>query len=781
MKKKLFGALLLSVLVLFSLFVMTSCKPDDEQKNNSGYVTLTMWVIWEGHDPQNNTAMKMEETVEKAFNDVTMESRSTKVVFNWCKDEAEYRTKIAAANANPAEITNNPTYGADGYPIVAANQLDLVLVLDKDMYVSFAENGHLVNLNTMLSTGSDKGIINELATYLEYTVTNGASGTGNYAVPNVSELGSYTYLLVHKEAATTFQFAESDFTDIASCLRLIEEIYAAKGSSNPAIPTSVKNLYPILDSFDYYNARFFTGYSDSSNADRNLFDFYTRGSNGLIATFWNAKTAHGAIGDKSLVNALNSDDYLSYLALMNWAEKNSVYPTDVAAAAENGEFAVAVMEGDYGLRNEYDDYYCIVLDPPRLSGEDFYNGMWGVSAYSSNPERALEIITDLETTKNGTAKNPLLNILVHGVKDEQYSYNPSTDTITSFGTYYVEPRYCGNIFHVYADETRGQDEGWYSELKKQGQDAKKDLWLDFDFIVGTYNIEELKWLPTCAKQGVVIYNCPVCNLGASYQYRDMKDHVDENGDKKCDSCLECLEHRDTNTDNECDNCGACVKLESEKLVESHDPAFVQDGECQICERLVDHTEHSYTKKSSEPVIAATCTLPALYAYTCECGEGGVKYRPSGARLGHEDADTDGNCDNCTLSMTLLDEEAQNGTHQDFYNEFALKNSAVSYAELCALQTASNEIFDILLQYSFGYAENSAEADALEGLGILDYARAFKEKAGALNTQYFDSQVGTHCDAWHTQIEYAQDVNTREPVVTTLAGNLRYWYVSLQPQ
>ncbi len=766
MKKKLFGALLLSVLMLLSLFAMTSCNSDEEEEeHNRSYVTLTMWVIWEGHDPQNNTAMKLENDVQTAFNEVCMETYSSKVVFNWCKDEAEYRTKIAAANADPADINKAPTYGADGYPVAEENQLDLVLILDKDMYLSFAENGDLTNLNSMLST-TYKDVRNELGQYLEYTTVNGASGNGNYAILNPNGLGEYTYLLVHKEAARTFQFAESDFTNIASCMRLIDEVQNAKGSSDPAIPTSVKSLYPLLSAFDYYNAYFYTPYSDSSNADRDVFDFLADGKNGLVATFWNAKTMYGTIGDKSIVNALQSDDYLSYLALMNWAEKNAVYPTDTAAADEGRQFAVAVMTGDYGLRNIYTDYYCVVLDTPRLSGDNFYNGMWGVSAHSRNPERAMEIISALETDEK------LLNILVYGVKGEQYSYNTATDTITSFGTYYVNPRYCGSIFHVYADESRGQDEGWYEEMKTQRIEWQSDLWIGFDYVVGTYHKEVLKHLASCTQLGVSIYNCPECGLGASYHFNEMKEHIDSNTDGACDDCGFCIEHKDqknnttgSNTpDTFCDRCDACAgnHVDDDK-----------DGVCDSCSKLADHTSHTYSERSAQPVYPATCTLPALYAYTCECEEGGTRYRASGVALGHKDDNGDDLCDGCGQTYPVA-----NHTHQDYYNEYALKNDAAAYEAMCKIQEASNDIFDILLSYSLGNAEGSAEANALEGLGVLEYATAFKAKAAELNTLYFDQATGIIRNQWILH-NNSQDLNTNETLDYTLAGNLRRWYLSLQ--
>ena len=66
-----------------------------------------------------------------------------------------------------------------------------------------------------------------------------------------------------------------------------------------------------------------------------------------------------------------------------------------------------------------------------------------------------------------------------------------------------------------------------------------------------------------------------------------RDHIDENGDDKCDKCqsaIPCKEHKDTNYDNKCDRCGsdmAClshVDSNSDSLCDKCGEIFFAPGE-----------------------------------------------------------------------------------------------------------------------------------------------------------------------------------------------------------
>ncbi len=490
MKKKLLSLFCAAAFAVLAVMGLVSCGTDgdsssDNTTKNRNFVTLSMWVLWEDHDPLDSSVIEIEAAVEEAFNAICTETYSTKVVFNWFASIEEYKAeldRVNALNQGKAPATSTPTEGDseeatlnDDYPALNQNQVDIVLVFDKAMYENLvldvdADTGmkycHLTNLDTLLSS-TYKNVKNELGQFLQYTKAQGMDGKyGNYAVPNPYSVGQYTYLLVNKAAATHFQFTESDFVNIEDCLPLIEEVYAS----------NYGQLAPVLAPFDYYNARFFTPYESERDPETDgIWDITANGKDGLVSVFWNNTTNLGVINDSTISLSLQNNDYKAYLALRNFGDVNAIYASDAAAAYADHSFAVGVVKGDYALRSEYSDYYCIVLDNPRMTDDDLYNGMWAVSAYTVNASRSMEIIAALESNKS------LLNTLVYGVKGENYTLNIVEGTVASNGTYRMNPRYCGNLFYVYPDVSQGQSQQWLADLSVQKTEWLRDVWTDFTY------------------------------------------------------------------------------------------------------------------------------------------------------------------------------------------------------------------------------------------------------------------------------------------------------------
>lgn len=497
MKKKIAGLVLVAVFMLMALMGLTSCSNDSDggKTQNRNYVTLSMWLIWEQHDPNDATALETEAKVEEAFNAVCTEKYSTKVVFTWCASEEEYKTALAARYKKAAESGVTPVVPSDDesgsqdgtlnsdYPELMENQLDIVLMLDKDMYVTYADEGKLSQLDSMLA-GTYKNVNNELNSIIKYAKLATANANGTYAIPNLGAKGKYTYLFVNKEAATAFGFTGKDFATVSDAAQLVDAMTRLRNEADT--PENVKNMVPVLEEFDYTGARFFISYSAeaAANPDGNpwVADSTFKNKNGLLGVFSAGKT-YGGINNADISLSLDNQDYLNYLALMNWCRRNNGFAADRNTAYAGHNFAVAVLEGDYSMRKEFSDYYCIVLDNPRLTDSDLYHGMLSVSAYSQNPSRAMEIIAALQTGGD------LSNILVHGVKDEHYTYNSLTGCVTSIGTYYVDPAYVGNLFYMYPDTSRGQSAEWLADMTVQKSEWLRDAWAGFQYVYNDENQE----------------------------------------------------------------------------------------------------------------------------------------------------------------------------------------------------------------------------------------------------------------------------------------------------
>ncbi len=490
MKKKLIGLLATALMLSALLITLVACGGGGgtSNKQNRNFITLSMWVIWDGHVKDANGELsddtkKIEAEVEEVFNQISQETYSTKVVFQWFKDEAEYVAALAdkyeqlEEAGKPGEVPNVPVGEREGeYPALSMNQLDLVLMLDKDMLTDYVNNERLNPLDSLF-TSSGRKLWNEYASIFEYTRLpytayddrdEAIPSIGNFGVTNLNSVGKYTYLLVNKDAANYFHTGLGDtYTSIADCVELIDEVAKYTGTA-----PEVAGMAPLLAPFDYYRAFFYTPYTlsdGSAAADTFAGNSGIGGNNGLVATFWNKNAAYMSVQHGSLSNALDNKDYMSYIALMNWCTANNKF------AAEGQEFAVGVVEGDYELRNEYgDDYYCFVLDNPRMTDEDLFSGMWAISSYTKDESRAMEIIQALQTDK------ALINALIYGKKDTHYRVE-GDGSVTSLGSYYMNPRYAGNMYYASPDRSHGQSVEWLNGRMIQKREWNRDLWVDFHY------------------------------------------------------------------------------------------------------------------------------------------------------------------------------------------------------------------------------------------------------------------------------------------------------------
>ena len=483
MKKKIVSLILTVVALSFALFGLSACSEEEGTGNeNRNFATLSMWLIWEGHNPQDDSAVEIEQKIEEEFNRITMETYSTKMEFTWFASEAEYKNALALQYQNfdpsnvspdlslPADDSSENATVNDDYPELKPGQVDIILMLDKDMLYSYAKSEKLVALDSFLR-GTYKNVNNELSNVIRYSrvpiVTQSGSKTvttyGTYAIPNLNSVGEYTYLKVNKAVAEYFHYTPSAVDTFAEAMALLYEVERTAG--NPYTEYAF-----LKEAFPYYNSFFYTPYDASGSGVWNPLN--QTGNNGLLATFWDGgATYSGGISYGDVKVSLDDQNYLSYLALMNYCETNAKF------SEEN--YIVSVEKGDYTARYD-EDYYFAVLDAPRMTDEDLFGGMWAISAYTANASRSMEIIAALET------KEELLNTLVYGVKGDHYFFNNSDKTVQSIGSYYMNPKYAGNLCYVYADKTQTGSNHGFSAIEKEAFLIQKSEWIRDLFVDLTY-------------------------------------------------------------------------------------------------------------------------------------------------------------------------------------------------------------------------------------------------------------------------------------------------------
>ena len=489
MRRKL-ALLLLSLALVCSMLVLVSCGDgeididgteivDDDTRSA---VSLNFYIITD-----ERTTDEAKQLMQAAFNEVSESKYRTHVEFVFCTEEEYLETLDARFEAiENGDVT--PTVEIDTtrgtveyyvdelgqtkikFPEIEEGQIDIVLVTGKDMLTEYVDLRRLKNLNEELA-----GAFKSIRSYINTDLYNAAALDGQwYSVPNNKVLGSYTYLLINKAEAADSYLNPEDFYynygmynrvayDYERVQNLIEAVMA-KNAKNANVDGYLPKI-PLLSDFDFPTAEFWN----------------ENGSESVFLTPYDANTESGDY--ISLVNPFNvskDDDnygaaksYLSYLRLMT-ASKEKGYTSIPEGAHGDLEFAVAVMKGDYALRQKYaDDYMVLVLDNPRLVEADMFTSMLAVSSYTKSSERAMEIIADLTESKE------LRNILQYGAEGTHFTTYEKTLADGSKVTmverllndYIMDLEHTGNAFMAYPCEQDGHSATVWVEGMLQNNEA----------------------------------------------------------------------------------------------------------------------------------------------------------------------------------------------------------------------------------------------------------------------------------------------------------------------
>ncbi len=502
MMKRRLAYLVLSIVLAFSAFALFSCGDDEididdielADDNTRAAVSLNFFIITD-----ERTTDEAIQKMQDAFNAYSETEFRTHVEFTMCTaDEyAKMMEERFAAIENgevqsPGEI--DTTQGAVEYyidelgqqkvkyPEVEDGQIDILLITGKEMLEDYVNAGRVLDLTEKLD-----GDFKMLRSYINTDLYNSVTLNGSwYSVPNNKVLGNYQYLFINKEIAADSYFNEIDFSitygayhrtawNFNNIQKLLDATMKKNAlyASNPKDPSlkGYQPLIPLYSTFDFPTTEF----------------WMEDGGNSVYATFYDANTKYGDY--VTVINPFMTDEkhddypvaqsYVDYLELM-LANKTVGYD-QVPAGAE--DFAVAVMDGDYGLRHKYaDDYMVMILDQPRLEEDDMFASMLAVSSYTRSSDRALEIISQLTTNQE------LRNILLYGEEGTHFAYDEDqgkTVVKRLNNDYLMSLDHTGNAFMAYPCLTDGQTGAVWEEGMLQNNEAlrsptygfgAKDMW-----------------------------------------------------------------------------------------------------------------------------------------------------------------------------------------------------------------------------------------------------------------------------------------------------------------
>ena len=496
-------------LVTLLTVVLTSCskKQTSEDVSNEASKaakTISMWMVSE-----NKISPATAAAVSEAVNAITEAKFTTHVVINFFTED-EYRAKLeetilayeAAKKADDKkkeEVTteNSTETGEDEgltnemvtnefglsvikYPELVANQVDIIYIGDlgdesgESMYIDFINNGWLLELDDELSEASKK-----ISEYVSPTLLSAVKHNGTtYAIPNNNVIGEYTYMMLNKELMKKYSqdayiargeidgfynenvytflelvhMFEEDVVPVASDYDFCLDLLAHYWSIEP-------DTYSLVDEFSIFGHHY-----------TNIEDL-TRGS---VMLGYNSLFEDEDFTDSYLkLNKLKFDGYFDTAANKEAALKFVTSDSTVLSYNED-EGAYEYVETVNGKQVSY---YPVVVKYPAATTDDIYANMFGVYSHSRNADRAMEVVTYMNTNAD------LRNLLQYGVENTHYTIETDSNGqsyINPISNDYVMDIYStGNVFLTHPAPEMSPD--IWEKGKIQNRNALVDPLLGFDF------------------------------------------------------------------------------------------------------------------------------------------------------------------------------------------------------------------------------------------------------------------------------------------------------------
>ena len=445
MKKKI-TALLLSILMIASCFLMTACSDEEDtdgpETTTRTPVSLNFYIITD-----DSTTEKGIKDMQAAFNEYTEANFTTHVEFTMVK-ASEYEAILDAkfksvASAKKTTVSTEIQYYVDDlgmtrikYPDIQEDQLDIILITSKDMFMNYVKQDRLMQLDKA-TTNVYPGLLSHFSNSV---VTASKVNNALYAIPNYHVMGEYTYMVVSRDAAKSVWLDSINEQYKFDTTKSLNNTYNGYLSFlTLADKLSEKEITPFASEFDYPN---YESYS-------------TDGSPSLIGRDPDQSTANYSF-------MLDNNAYFSeYWQLMVEARAKNYFSsesTDVGlydSDSNPGGYAMKVVKGDYATRYDYADEIVKVIGKPTFSSDDVFSSMFAISKYTKNFDRSMEIINALTTNAE------LHNILQYG-KEKVHYEKTASNTVTLLpgadgSVYSMNTKHTGNFFLTYPCEDIGLD------------------------------------------------------------------------------------------------------------------------------------------------------------------------------------------------------------------------------------------------------------------------------------------------------------------------------------
>ncbi len=473
MGKKLV-CLVLVFMMLFA-FVLSSCTPDsteegdattgeedaDADLSNRTPYTLTLWLPTE-----EGTTEDSVKQVEAAINEILNSSYTTSIqlrVFSEDEYESAVYDKINSIAQKieddraessrrkeleqslrqegltmPPETTGEQTevetyvneysQSLKKYPAVEEYQFDIFLITSYDTYIDLIDKDAIMNIEDKL-TGSFKSLKQYI--YPSFLEAVRFYKDSAYAVPNNHGMGEYRFLLTNKELAKKYDYNPADLEgSIANCEHFIRSVARYEED---------KTIAPLLSWVEPAGMTYWSSDGSWSPLASIVSNDSTFDSQGTIS------------------NIFSNAEYKANFKLMKEFEEAGMIAEDPDTCEK---FAVGVVSAQSlsEVEEKYGDEYDIsIFERPKATQEELFTGAFAVSTATKNLNRAMEVITMINTNEQ------VRNLLQYGI--EGVHYNRTEDgrverirDENGNTTYNMNILYTGNTYMAYPEEYMDPDQ-----------------------------------------------------------------------------------------------------------------------------------------------------------------------------------------------------------------------------------------------------------------------------------------------------------------------------------
>ena len=378
-------------------------------------------------DSESSPASEAEtaEQTTEAVEDTAPETTETSIIETTNPDD--YILPADADGKRPYDYDQNDYSYLNAslftsFPAVENDQFDIFLIHGYEEFELLNNDGLLSDLTT--SINNESKVLNS---YINSFFFKGVKENGVISmIPNNRAAGESKVLLINKDVCKQLSYDPTMF-------KTFKDLFNYDDTGISFIEDVVKNMpgiTPVAGEFEIPNVKYLNGENDGSfslitaQIDRGVIDF-----EGFI---------------KSITSPFHQtafiDGYRFYKQLKNTVNSVPFGSTD--------DFAVGFYTGDYKEIEKYSDKYQIItIQAPQLSREEAFATGFAVSSYTNDVDRAMEIITAINTNTE------LRTILQYGQEGTHWRYDLEDSSIIRKlkDTYKMDINETGNVFVTYPD------------------------------------------------------------------------------------------------------------------------------------------------------------------------------------------------------------------------------------------------------------------------------------------------------------------------------------------